>query len=85
MKEFDTFFLTELGEVKQDLETEMTIRDVRPGKAKYRCQMVNALVSADPKKYPDRLWPRLGRGQWVGRPWSIKVLKEINKIPEEWR
>lgn len=85
MKEYDTFFLTDLSEVRQDAETELTIRDVRPGKAKYRCIVVRAVFSSDPKKYPDRLWPRLGRGQWVGQPWSIKVVEEVNKIPPEWR
>lgn len=85
MRELDTFFLMDLGEVKQDVETEMTVRDIKPGKAKYRCQVVHALFSSDPDKYPDRLWPRLGRGQWVGRPWSIKILKEISMIPKEWQ
>lgn len=85
MKEFDTFFLTDLNEVKQDTDLDIIIRDHLPGKAKYRCQCVIAKVSADPAKYPDRLWPRLGRGQWVGQPWSIKIEKEVNKIPEAWR
>ena len=85
MKEFDTYFLTDLSEVKEDVETDMTIRDIAPGKAKYRCITVLAKFSSNPDKYPERLWPRLGRGQWVGKPWSIKVIKEVNKIPEAWR
>jgi phenylphosphate carboxylase gamma subunit len=83
--EYDTFFLTDLKDVEQDTEYEMVIRDLTPGRAKYRCQYVNALVSSDPDRYPDRLWPRLGRGQWVGQPWSVKVVTPIEKIPAEWR
>ena len=41
--------------------------------------------ATDPDKYPDRLWPRLGRGQWVGKPWSVEVVKFVDPIPEQWR
>jgi phenylphosphate carboxylase gamma subunit len=85
MTEYDTFFLSDLKDVEQDAEQEMVIRDLSPGRAKYRCQYVNALVSSDPDRYPDRLWPRLGRGQWVGQPWSVKVVDKVEKIPAEWR
>jgi phenylphosphate carboxylase gamma subunit len=84
MTEFDTFFLTELSEVEEDTEQELVIRDLTPGRSKYRCRYVNAVVSSDPDRYPDRLWPRLGRGQWVGQPWSVKVLEPVQKIPEAW-
>lgn len=84
MTEYDTFFLTDLSEVVEDDEREIVIRDLTPGRSKYRCQYVNALVSSDPDKYADRLWPRLGRGQWVGKPWSIKVVEQVQKIPEAW-
>jgi phenylphosphate carboxylase gamma subunit len=85
MKEYDAFFLTELNEVRQDTALELTLRDLTPGRAKYRCQRVKARVSGDPNKYRDRLWPRLGRGQWVGEPWSVEVMEEVNPIPEAWR
>lgn len=85
MTEYDTFFLTELSAVSQDTVQEMVVRDLTQGRAKYRCQYVNASVSSDPDRYPDRLWPRLGRGQWVGEPWSIKIDELVDKIPAEWR
>ncbi|GAB4273010.1 MAG: hypothetical protein Kow0092_28240 [Deferrisomatales bacterium] len=85
MTEYDTFILTDLNQAPLDAVQEMTIRDLTPGRAKYCCKVVRARISDDPDKYPDRLWPRLGRGQWVGRPWSIEVVEFVNKIPEAWR
>ena len=85
MTEYDTFFDTELDAVSQDTEHEMVLRDLTAGRAKYRCQYVRAAVSSDPDRYPDRLWPRLGRGQWVGQPWSVKIVAPVEKIPANWR
>lgn len=84
MKEYDTFVLTDLDEVREDVEQEMLIRDLTPGRKKYRCEFVKALISKSPEKYPDRLWPRLGQGQWVGQPWSIKNVERVDKIPERY-
>lgn len=85
MTDYDTFFDTELDDVSQDIEHEMVLRDLTPGRTKYRCQYVIAAVSSDPGRYQDRLWPRLGRGQWVGQPWSVKVVAPVEKIPPNWR
>jgi phenylphosphate carboxylase gamma subunit len=85
MKEYDTFILTDLDKVREDVEQEMLIRDLTPGRQKYRCEFVKALISRNPEKYPDRLWLRLGRGQLVEQPWSIKNVERVNKIPERYR
>jgi hypothetical protein len=95
MMEYDTFILTDLNEVREDVEQEMIIRDLTPGRKKYRCEFVKALISKDSKKYPECLWPRLGQGQclwprlglgqWVGEPWSIKIAERVEKIPERFR
>jgi hypothetical protein len=85
MKEYDTFILTDLDEVAFDAVQELTVRDLSAGRAKYCCRCVKARISDDPNRYPDRLWPRLGRGQWVGKPWSLEVLEFVDKIPAEWR
>ncbi|PLX39757.1 MAG: hypothetical protein C0608_11310 [Deltaproteobacteria bacterium] len=85
MAEYDTFILTDLNEFTQDQAQDMIIRDLASTKAKYCCKVVKARASSDPDKYGDRLWPRLGRGQWVGKPWSIEIIEWINPIPEEWR
>jgi phenylphosphate carboxylase gamma subunit len=85
MAEYDTFILTDLNEAVLDTEQDMVIRDLTPGRGKYCCKCVRAKISNDPDKYPDRLWPRLGRGQEVGQPWSVEVIKFVNRIPEQWR
>jgi hypothetical protein len=38
------------------------------------------MVSRNEKKYPDKLWVRLGRGQLQEKPWSVKIVKEVNKF-----
>ena len=43
---------------------------------------VTALLSKSESKYPDRLWIRLGRGQLQEKPWSVKILKELSKVPK---
>lgn len=85
IKEYDTFILTDLASVPEEQEMELIVRDLTPGdrRYKYRSAYVTALVSKSEGKYPDRLWIRLGKGQLQEKPWSIKILKEVNKIPKE--
>jgi hypothetical protein len=81
-KEYDTYVLTDLSLVPEDKETEMILRDLTPSdrRYKYRSFFASAMVSRDEKKYPDKLWVRLGRGQLQEKPWSVKVIKEVNKF-----
>jgi len=81
-KEFDTFVLTDPGMVPEDKETELILRELTPKdkRYKYRSFYVIALLSRSEAKYPDRLWVRLGRGQLQEKPWSVKIVKEINKF-----
>lgn len=83
-KEYDTFILTDPAIVPEEKEMELIVRDLTPAdrRYKYRSAYVTALVSKSESKYPDRLWIRLGRGQLQEKPWSIKVLKELNKVPK---
>lgn len=82
-KEYDTFVLIDPAMVPEEKEMELIVRDLTPAdrRYKYRSAFVTALVSKSESKYPDRLWIRLGRGQLQEKPWSIKVLKELNKVP----
>lgn len=80
-KEWDTYVLTKLTEVQEDVETLRVIRDVNPGIRKYRAQFVKCLISRDPEKYPDGLRIRLGRGQLTAKPWSLKITEEVQGIP----
>jgi phenylphosphate carboxylase gamma subunit len=82
LKEYDTFILTDLSAVPEDQEIEIIVRDLTPPDRKYKYRSAYALakVSRSESKYPDRLWVRLGRGQLQEKPWSIKILKEVNKF-----
>lgn len=84
-KEYDTFILTDPGLVLEDQEMELILRELTPKdrRYKYRGFYAMALVSRSEVKYPDRLWIRLGRGQLQEKPWSIKILKELNKLEKE--
>lgn len=81
-KEYDTYVLTDLALVPEDKETEMILRELTPAdrRYKYRGFFASVAVSRNEKKYPDTLWVRLGRGQLQEKPWSVKILKEINKF-----
>jgi phenylphosphate carboxylase gamma subunit len=81
-KEYDTFVLTDLESFPEDQEMEMIVRDLNPTdrRYKYRSFYATAMVSKSESKYPDRLWVRLGRGQLQEKPWSIKIMEEVNKF-----
>lgn len=83
-KEYDTFILIDPAMIPEEKEMELIVRDLSPAdrRYKYRSAFVTALVSKSESKYPDRLWIRLGRGQLQEKPWSVKILKELNKVPE---
>lgn len=82
MAEYDTFIATDFAVMKEDEEVLSVIRDLAPGKMKYRSTHAKFKVSKDPKKYPDTLWIRLGRGQLVPTPCSIQVIEFVDVIPK---
>jgi hypothetical protein len=84
-KEYDTFILIDPGLIAEDKDIELIVRELTPKdkRYKYRSFYAMAQVSRSEAKYPDRLWIRLGRGQLQEKPWSIKILKELNKLEKE--
>ena len=82
IKEYDTFVLSDPSSVSEDNETEIILRELTPNdkRYKYRSFYAMALISKSETKYPDRLWVRLGRGQLQEKPWSVKIIKEIDKF-----
>jgi len=78
-------FINKLTDLVEGKEIELSLRDLTPGKHKYCYRNVVALVSADPEAYEDKLLVRFGRGQAHQRPYSIKIVKDMEKIPERWR
>jgi hypothetical protein len=79
---WDTFIEQDFKDMAEDEETVTVIRDLTPGKGKYRSTYARIKVSKDPKKYPDTLWVRLGRGQLIDQPCSVQVLGLVRVIPE---
>ncbi len=78
-------FVNSLADLPEDKELQLALRDLTPGKYKYCYKNVKALVSPDPKKYEQGLQVRFGRGQIHPAPYSIKVLEQVERIPERWR
>jgi hypothetical protein len=79
---YDTYILTDFQDLKEDVEMTGVIRDLAPGKKKYRSTYARFKVSKSPEKYPDKLEVRLGRGQLVPTPCSIEVLETFSVIPK---
>lgn len=78
---WDTYILTKLSDVVEDVETLRVVRDLTPGIHKYKGKFVKCLISKDPNKYPDQLHIRLGRGQPTNHIWSLKVTEFVQGIP----
>ncbi len=81
MAEYDTFIDKEFEELQEDEEIVGVIRDLTPGKKKYKCLCAKFRISKDPKKYPDTLWVRLGRGQLVPDVCSVQVIETFDPVP----
>jgi len=82
MAVWDTYINTDFKDMPEDREHVAVIRDLTPGKYKYRGTYAKIIVSKNPKKYPDTLWVRLGRGQLIETPCSVKVIELVNVIPK---
>jgi hypothetical protein len=82
MATWDTFIEGDFKNMPEDVETVTVIRDLTPGRHKYRSTYAKVKFSKDPKKYPEKLIVRLGRGQLVASPCSVKVLEFISVIPK---
>ncbi len=82
MATWDTFIEKDFADMEEDVEKVVVIRDLTPGKRKYRSTYAKVKVSKDPKKYPEKLRVRLGRGQLVESPCSMEILEFVNVIPK---
>jgi phenylphosphate carboxylase gamma subunit len=82
MAQYDTFILTDFADLPEDVELTDVIRDLSPGKKKYRSTYARFKVSKKADKYPDKLQVRLGRGQLVSTPCSIQIIEFLDVIPK---
>jgi hypothetical protein len=82
MAVWDTYIQKDFGALTEDEEWVAVIRDLTPGKGKYRSTHARIKVSKDPKKYPEMLWVRLGRGQLIETPCSMQILECVDVFPK---
>jgi hypothetical protein len=68
-----------MNELKDGKESEMYVKDLSPGKYKYSCRAVKAMISSAPESLPgaDKLWVRYETGVTRPKPWAIKVTAEL--------
>ncbi len=55
----------------------LTLRDLTPGKKKYRAMHVRAVVSDPPKPAEPVLWLRSVVGVKYPRPYSVRIIEEL--------
>ncbi len=62
-------------------EIELSIRDLTPGRQKYDCRNVRAVIADSPDKVPgsDVLWLRSLTGLPYPKPWAIKIVAELDE------
>ncbi len=81
MATWDTYIQKNFEAVAEDEEWVAVIRDLTPGRGKYRSTHAKIKISKDPKKYPETVWVRLGRGQLIQTPCSMKILEYVDVFP----
>ncbi|MBP1732194.1 MAG: Phenylphosphate carboxylase gamma subunit (Phenyl gamma) [Deltaproteobacteria bacterium] len=82
MAAWDTYIQKDFSALTEDEEWVAVIRDLAPGRGKYRSTHARIRVSKDPKKYPETLWVRLGRGQLIETPCSMQILEYVDVFPK---
>jgi phenylphosphate carboxylase gamma subunit len=84
MKEiYQCFIPKKIADFPQDVEMELNVSSLAPGKRKYECKIVRCKVSSEKDKYSDQLWIRFNKGYMHPEPWSLDIIEEINRIPKE--
>lgn len=77
-KEYATF-VSDPEILPQSKEIKLAIKDLTPGRRKYDCRIVTAIVASDPNKLKgaDVLWLRSRVGVLFPKPWAIKIIAEL--------
>ena len=78
-------FVSDLSELPEGRDVELTIRTLEPGIHKYTYKRVKARVSENEQDAPDRLQVRFGRGQLAPQRFGIQVLEEVERLPAKYR
>ena len=77
-REWETF-IRQPEDLAEGAEIPLIIRDLAPGRTKYRLRHVVALVSRHPGTLSNNetLWVRTTVGVRLEQPWRIKILREL--------
>lgn len=72
-------FVRRPGELKEGTEIPLVVRDLRPGRTKYRMRHVIATISRDPRElaWMDTLYVRTVVGVRLAEPWGIKIIRDL--------
>jgi hypothetical protein len=75
-KEYETF-VRDSAQILSGREVALALRDLTPGKKKYRGINVRAVVSRPPKKGAPTLWIRSVVGVKESQPASVHIVEEL--------
>lgn len=78
-------FVSDLSELPEGRDVELTIRTLEPGIHKYTYKRARVRLSKSPDELPDRLQVRYGRGQLAPQRFSMRVLEEVQRLPAKYR
>lgn len=82
MATWDTFVNVEFKDLQEDQEQITIIRDLTPGRDKYRSTYARVKLSKDSVRYPETVWIRLGKGQLIHTPCSMHIVEFIDVCTE---
>lgn len=72
-------FIRHPGDLKEDTEMPMVLRDLSPGRKKYQMRHVVAVVTRNAEKMAatDRLRIRTIVGVLLPETWSVKIIRDL--------
>lgn len=76
MKEYMAW-IEDPDKIKGEKELTLTLRDLAPGREKYRARKVVAIVSPKSMPQSDILRVRYENGRLIPEPWAIKIVREV--------
>ncbi len=77
-------FVSDLSELAEGRDLELTIRTLDPGIHKYTYRRAKVRVSKNVDELPDRLQVRFGRGQLAPQRYSLRVLEDVQRMPAKY-
>lgn len=78
-KEYETF-LRDRARTLNGRELVLSLRDLTPGRKKYKGLNVRAVVSQPPRPGEDRLWIRSVVGIKELEPCSVRIIEELPEL-----